>query len=55
MQSLFFQCIMIFWVVQLTKVTLHFPEGKKKVLVCLHFRNVGIIKRKNVYEVLLGI
>ena len=31
-----------------------FPR-KRKVMFCLHFRNVGVKKRKNAYEVLLGI
>ena len=30
-----------------------FPRKKKSVMFCLHFRNLGIIKRKSVYEALL--
>ena len=33
----------------------YFAFPRKKSSVFLHFRNVGIIKRKNVCEVLLGI
>lgn len=46
MQSLFFQCIMIFWAVQLTKVTLHFPEGEKRSSGLFTFQKCRHYKEK---------